>query len=389
MFGKLLLRTNQLYSAVLFFVSWIISWFYPKQDNLWLIGERNTEARDNGYWMFRFLMEHHPELNVRYIIKKSSPDFQKLLPWKDRVVEASSFMHYILMWKAKYGVSTHFHTYFPYRVNHQLFVNCLKRINRKCRLVWLQHGITINDHPSLHENSINVDVLICGAKPEYDFIMQVFRFPPNIIYYTGLARFDNLHDIPINKQQILVMPTWRSWLNEDNFAESEYYIAYSQLLQNVTLHHILEQSKMHLVFYPHFKCQRFIKLFSDLELPSSIVVADSEHFDVQQLLKESALLITDYSSVAWDAAYMKKPHIYFQFDEQTFRKGHYPQGYYDYHHGLGEWTSTLEDLIAAIEKYIQNDMRSSSECLERHATYFPLYDTYNCQRIFDVIQKLK
>ena len=36
-------------------------------------------------------------------------------------------------------------------------------------------------------------------------------------------------------------------------------------------------------------------------------------------------MITDYSSVAIDFAYMKKPTLYYQFDEEKFRRGQYAQ----------------------------------------------------------------
>lgn len=388
MFEVFLIRIDQLYSAVIFFLSWIISWFYPKQDSLWLVAERKAEARDNGYWMFRYIVENHPEINVRYIIKKDSPDYQKLLPWKDKIVEASSFTHYMLMWKARYGISTHYHHYFPYRVNHQLFVNCLKKINKKCRLVWLQHGIIKDNLQGLYNNALNFDLFITGAKPEYDYISINFGYPSGVVQYTGLARFDQLHGIKVKKNQILVMPTWRLWLTKKNFPESDYYVTYSKLLQNDNLHRVLEKYDAHLIFYPHSSCQHFISLFAELKLPNRVVIADSEHYDVQQLLKESALLITDYSSVFWDFAYMKKPHVYFQFDEKAFREGHFPQGYYDYHNGLGDWTSDIDELIAIIDRYAQKEMSPLPKFLEQHSVYFPLCDKCNCERIYNEIIKL-
>lgn len=41
------------------------------------------------------------------------------------------------------------------------------------------------------------------------------------------------------------------------------------------------------------------------------------------MLKESRLIIADYSSVAFDFAYMNKPLLYFQFDEEEYRTKHY------------------------------------------------------------------
>ena len=38
----------------------------------------------------------------------------------------------------------------------------------------------------------------------------------------------------------------------------------------------------------------------------NIILADWKNYDIQELLKESAFLITDYSSVFMDFAYMRK-----------------------------------------------------------------------------------
>ena len=42
-------------------------------------------------------------------------------------------------------------------------------------------------------------------------------------------------------------------------------------------------------------------------------------------------MITDYSSVAFEMAYLKKAVLYYQFDEEEFFSGkHWQKGYFDY-----------------------------------------------------------
>ena len=67
---------------------------------------------------------------------------------------------------------------------------------------------------------------------------------------------------------------------------------------------------------------------SEFEGNKRIKIASTEEYDVQTVLKESAYLITDYSSISFDFAYMKKPLCYFQFDYAEFREKHYPEGYF-------------------------------------------------------------
>jgi hypothetical protein len=51
--------------------------FSKKYKDLWLISERPEEARDNGYWFYRWILESRPETNVRYVLTKNSVDYEK------------------------------------------------------------------------------------------------------------------------------------------------------------------------------------------------------------------------------------------------------------------------------------------------------------------------
>lgn len=41
--------------------------------NLWLIQEKRTEARDNGYHLYVYVREKHPEIPAYYAIVKGAP----------------------------------------------------------------------------------------------------------------------------------------------------------------------------------------------------------------------------------------------------------------------------------------------------------------------------
>jgi len=63
----------------------------------------------------------------------------------------------------------------------------------------------------------------------------------------------------------------------------------------------------------------------------------------------SSLLITDYSNLFFDFAYLKKPIIYTQFDYEEYRKTQYKKGYFDYTiHGFGPVCYNLECTITKI-----------------------------------------
>ena len=61
-----------------------------------------------------------------------------------------------------------------------------------------------------------------------------------------------------------------------------------------------------------------MRMFADFfTLPNVRLVRQGE-VDVQDLLTSSAVLITDFSSVAWDFSFLRRPVLYFQFDRDSW-----------------------------------------------------------------------
>ena len=133
--------------------------------------------------------------------------------------------------------------------------------------------------------------------------------------------------------------------------------------------------------------QKYIKCFNiDNE---NIKVVDNSCIDIQTLLKTSSLLITDYSSVYMDFAYMEKPEIYYQFDEQAYRKGHYKEGYFSYRQdGFGPVVTKESELLQQIIECANSNWSISDIYMERIKNFFSLRDRNNCERTYEAIIKL-
>lgn len=359
-------------------------WKYKGRE-IWLIAERGTDARDNGYHFFKYLRQHHPEIETYYVITEDSADRDKVAALGD-VVKYGSLQHYLMFVAAKYKISTHVFGFVP---NLRFSVRLLTLLPRYGKRILLKHGIIQNDSPILYREKTALDLFICGAKKEYDHVAANFHYT-NEVKYTGLARYDALHDAEV-KDQILLMPTWRLYLSKAAEAElvhSEYVKRWNAVLRDSKLQEALKANQKTLVFYPHYEVQKkFLHLFTSND--PSVVVADFDHYDVQQLLKESQLLITDYSSVFFDFAYMKKPCVYYQFDEAEFFSGHYHRGYFDYREmGFGEVLTDHDALVDTIISYLESNCRPKVEYARRMAEFFPLHDAHNCDRIYEEIAKL-
>jgi CDP-glycerol glycerophosphotransferase (TagB/SpsB family) len=355
---------------------------YGRKKNIWIISERGTDARDNGYHMFRYMRTEHPDIDVFFIIDKKSSDRKRIINYGN-IIDYRSLKHYFYQYAANVRMSTHIYGF----ASHSTFY---RLINKKFKFpgvsISLKHGITKDNIPGLYAENARLDLVIAGAKPEYDYMLSKFHYDSKSLKYTGFARFDNLVNTASGKQ-ILVMPTWRSFLSgisEEEFNKSTYFVQWQGFLNDPLLHEKLASSGVKLIFYPHYEIQRFIHLF--VSRCSSIIIASKENYDVQELLKSSDILITDYSSVFFDFAYMNKPCLYYLFDEGAYRESHYNQGYFDYRTmGFGEVVSEKDELLTVLFGYIETGFANKKEYLERHRQFFPLHDHKNCERIYQAI----
>lgn len=356
-----------------------------KGKNLWLVCETGTSARDNGYHFFKYVRENHLDDYCFYVIDKNCSDYSKV-EHLGNIIQFKSLKHWLYYLAADYNISNQKYGnpnqpfFYVIHVSLGLFKN----------RVFLQHGITKDDSPWLYYNATKFRYFICGAKREYEYVKEKFGYPEGNVIYTGFSRFDNLYNNKVNEKQILIMPTWRNWLREVNslgekidFTETSYYKNWSSLLENEDFIKYIEENDYNVYFYPHVNMNKYLK---DFNMKSkNIKVVDNSDIDIQKLLKESAIMITDYSSVYMDFAYMNKPVIYYQFDYKEYRSGHLQDGYYDYKRdSFGPVVSTHLDVIDSLKSIMKDGLEK--KYYTRMNSFFEIKDQNNSERLYNILR---
>lgn len=353
---------------------------------LWLICESGNTARDNGYYFFKYVRQNYPDDYCFYVIDKKSDDYSKVKDYGN-VIQFKSLKHWLYYLSAKYNISSQKNG----NPNQPFFYFLHVSLGLYKNRVFLQHGITKDDAEWLYYKNTKFKHFICGAKREYDFIKEKFGYPADNVNYTGFARFDNLHNINVNENQILVMPTWRNWLGRNvnklgrvqDFEKTIFFKNWNRFLNDPDLIDYIEKNNIIIIFYPHINMQKYLKSFKNNSKNIKFYTIDN---DIQEVLKKSSLLITDYSSVYMDFAYMKKPIIYYQFDIDEYRKRQYSEGYFNYEKdGFGPVFDNSESLV----KFIVNGKykRLSRKYANRVSNFFELYDDDNSYRIYKLLNK--
>ncbi|MBQ1820210.1 MAG: CDP-glycerol glycerophosphotransferase family protein [Clostridia bacterium] len=359
-----------------------------KRKHLWLLCEYANEAQDNAFALFRHLRKKHPEIDAVYAIKRRSPAYETVAAIGP-TVDFGSLKHWIFYLAAEVNISSQKGGK-PNAAVCYVFEVVLGWL--KNRRVFLQHGVTKDDLPFLHAENAKLSLFCCAAKPEYEFVRDTFGYAPGVVQYTGFCRFDALLDTAPDPKLVLILPTWRMWLErdcktEEAFQKSAYFAGWSAFLKDPALDTLLRENDLHAVFCVHRNMSRFETCFSAAS--DRIAVKRWSEVSVPELIKKASVLVTDFSSVYMDFAFMKKPVVYYQFDREAFRDGHLPTGYFDYERdGFGPIAETETDAVGALRGVIENGCRMDACYEERVDRFFTLRDGDSAERTTQAIKEM-
>jgi len=352
--------------------------------NVWIISERPDQACDNGLVFFRYVRKNHPSQEIYYLIEMGSSDERKVKQFGS-VIHFNSWKHFYYYCLSRIHISSHVNGCVP---QDAPIARRLKKL-LDVKDVFIPHGVSYGISEFCLEKYARLDLFVCSGRPEYDNVLQNYGYTKQQVVYTGFPRLDEWHLIDVKKNQILVMPTWRMYLAQKPdtiIEETDYYKRYQDLLNNRRLRDFIESNNLMLIFYLHDNMKKYRGSFYSHS--SHIVVANNSDVDIQSLLKESALLVTDYSSVHFDFAYMEKPVIYYQFDKDEFQKKQYMSSGYSYENdGFGPIANELDQLVEHIMKMHDSGFRLQGKYVENMKRFYLVRDNNNSERVYKEIHK--
>lgn len=359
---------------------------------IWLISDRIDSAQDNGIALFKYIQKQESlkrTVAPYFVISKDSSDYcaiQKL----GKVIAYGSYKHKVFTTLADLIISSQVDK----NVYQLVDDKDLKYINdiSTYKLVFLQHGITKDDLSDwLKVCNKNISTFITAGQEEYKSIIQLdYGYDENVVKLTGFPRYDNLESD--REKLIVVMPTWRKKIADSyhNMRENEfliewkntpYNIFYTELLNNNELIEKLASTGYKLIFYTH-PSMRFTPKLESVSKDIKVSIEDANY---SEIFKRASLLISDYSSVPFDFAYLKKPVIYTQFSGENFFEGHsYDKGYFVYEeHGLGPVVDNVKDTVNEIMDIIDNDCQMEDKYIQRVEKFYKYTDKNNCKRVLE------
>ena len=327
---------------------------------------------DNAYHLFKYAAGIRDNVK-KYFVASNGAQFEELSKIGD-VVEKGSFEHKSLVLQADKIITTLIDDaqINPFNKNERKLVFGLLNY----RTYWLKEDVTkenISSWMRKYDNNLSL-ILTVSEKESELFYEEGYGFDKSIVQNLGFPRYDALNDN--GKKQILIIPTWRKNIsgNKQVFRNSPYFKNLSSFLHSQKLLDMVDKGYK-IVFRPPIELfknisgsnEKFIDLF---DIPDEIYISKDE--SNQELVNNSSVLITDFSPLSFDFAYLKKPVIYLSSENNEMMM-------------FGKVLQTPEEVLEKLNEYVENDCRMEEEYKKRVDEFFTFIDKNNCKRVYEWI----
>ncbi|MGN7362520.1 CDP-glycerol glycerophosphotransferase family protein [Bacillus safensis] len=280
----------------------------------------------NPRGIYEYMKEHHPEYTLIWSVKKGHE-----APFKEKgiyYINRLSLKWIFAMARAEYWVVNSRLPLWVPKPDHTTYLQTwhgtpLKRLAMDMDEVHMPGTNTKKYKKNFTKEASNWDYLISPNAYSTEIFTRAFQFQKTMIE-SGYPRNDFLHNqnneetmralkqkmnLPLDKKLILYAPTWR----DDQFYKKGQY----KFDLDLDLHEMRAAIgdeyiiilRMHYLVAENF----------DLGPYEGFAYDFSHYEDIRDLYMISDLLITDYSSVFFDYANLKRPMLFYVPDIETYR----------------------------------------------------------------------
>lgn len=364
-----------------------------KRKPIWMFIDKIYKAGDSSEYLYRYAYAQDDGIRKYYLVDKKCPDYKRLKADGYKPLVRGTIKHRLMFMYADMMVisnSTVF-AFNDYSLNSSGHMRDLFNFHVAC----VQHGLSIQKI-AIAQNRLrdNTRLYFCASKYEIENLNRpIYDYAGrDVLKLTGVPRYDGL--VNEDKRQILITPTWRMQAavpvtkNEGVardynplFKESPYYRVYNSLINDRRLIEAAKEYNYRILYVLHPIVSAQVEDFDRNEYVDIVPAAGDMSYE--KVFRESSLMVTDYSGVQFDFAYMRKPLVYLHHDDIP---QHYEEGTYHYDTmAFGEICHNNDELIDTLIEYMKNNCVMKDEFRRRADDFFAFNDHNNCKRVYDVM----
>ena len=322
--------------------------------------------------------------NVYYVVNEDNPAIQELperyrrnLVWKD------SDRHLELIFESDTYIATESTEHaLQLRIASKRVMDKIK--SNKLRYVFLQHGVmymvSLNSElrTGFHSSDLALQRTVVSSEAEAQHFIQLADMKREELYITGLAKFDKCYRND-GADRIVIMLTWRRWETNqarDDLEGTKYYKMISRIFEAVP-----DELRDRVVILPHpLMADRFREAE---DIGGHVLLADS----YDKVLRDCDLLITDYSSIAYDAFY-RGANVIFCWDEKDECMQHYGEGTFlmlNEDNVFGDVCMSSREIREAVQR--NYGRAQSADNITRYRKIVEFHDGRNSDRIIEHLKQ--
>lgn len=366
---------------------------FMKRKPIWMYIDKIYKAGDSSEYLYRYASAQGKSIKHYYLVDKHAADYKRLKRDGYKPLVRGSIKHRLVFLMADMMVISN-STVFAFNnfgMVNSSFIRDLVDFHVCC----VQHGMSVQKI-AVAQNRLrdNTRLYFCASPYEIKNLSHpIYDYEGyNALKLTGVPRYDGL--VNNDQKQILISPTWRMQVavpvrtNEGVqrdynplFKESEYYKVFNALINDKRLISAAKEYgyKIKYVLHPIVSAQ--VDDFDKNEFVDIIpAVGDMSY---EKMFCESSLMVTDFSGIQFDFAYMRKPLVYLHHKDIP---QHYEEGTFFYDTmAFGEICHDNDELIDVLCEYMKTGCQMKDEYVARADDFFYYDDHNNCQRIYDTM----
>ncbi|MGI6500933.1 MAG: CDP-glycerol glycerophosphotransferase family protein [Anaerostipes sp.] len=361
-----------------------------KQKNYITLFEKNSARyEESASVLYEKLIDEKYE-NIYFILeeeyfKKHREDIEN--KYQDDIVKRYSWKHYFLFFVSKTFISSE-------SVGHAIETRCSSKVGRK-RLVdnqfnyiFLQHGVMymisldsisrkmFNQLP----NKAAQYRVVVSSKLEAEHFINLGKHKIEHIYETGLCKFDK-NKWNKDADRIVIMPTWRPWEYNDAEVDLMQTNYYRMLLRMIGAVPNELQDKLYVLPHPLIG-----EMFRTGKNKLAKYLPDPD-LKYDTILQNTKVLITDYSSISYDAFYRGANTIFYweELNECLEAYGDYTKLMLNKDNIFGDICYNEKELNSSIQSnYFENQ---NEHYVRNYNQIVAFHDGKNTERVIQCLKE--
>lgn len=368
---------------------------YFSRKKIWLFFDKIYKGGDSSEYLYKYALGQKDGITKYYLLDESCPDYKRMRTEGYKPIKRGSLIHRLAFLNADIIVASNstIFAFNNYEGRKSEPIRGLIHSDTAC----VQHGMSIQKIALAQQRlRDNTRLYFCASKYEIENLSKpVYDYEGyDALKLTGVPRYDGLKD---RKEKVLLFsPTWRmnsvlpayhgeSYARDynPNFKETSYYKVYNGLLNDPQLLEAARKYGYRIQYVLHPLISPQYEDFTQNDLVE--IIPSTGEMSYEKLFCEAALMVTDFSGVQFDFAYMRKPVVYLHHEDIP---QHYEEGTFHYKTmGFGEICHTNQELIDILCRYMEHNCEMPEEYRAHADDFFYYSDHHNCERIYQEMIK--